>query len=70
MNWTPDQRLAAIDIIALKLITEQNPFQRHRGLDIIRNLTWLNPSGVNKMFSFGIGQDWLTKSELQKIKSC
>ena len=66
MNWTPDQRLAAIDIIALKLITEQNPYQCRRGLIFIRELAWFTANDLNNHKEL---QEWLSPNELRTIKS-
>ena len=66
MNWNHDERMAAIGFIAFKLMSEQNPFQRIRGLTVIRNLTWQTSVQLNS--SRNDLSNWLTPEELQKIK--
>ena len=67
MNWTPDRRRAAIDIIALKLITEINSDRTQRGLIFMCELTWAASPGLNNHKEL---QEWLTPNDLQMIKSC
>jgi hypothetical protein len=66
MNWNTTERMSAIDLIALKVMTEQNPFQRIRALTVIRALTWTTPHMLNG--PTGEISNWLTPEELQKIK--
>ena len=66
MNWTNTERMSAIDLIALKVMTEQNPFQRIRALDVVRQLTWQTASWLNGPRSEV--SNWLSPEELQKIK--
>ena len=70
MNWTPDQRLAAIDIISTKLMNEPYRTEIIDGLILIRQLSWQGRTFLNDDIQQAILRSFLTNSELQKIKSC
>lgn len=65
MTWSTSQRLAAIDIIAFKLISEINPSKLRNGLILIRELTWITADSLNNS---GILREWLNTNELENIK--